>query len=135
MRKALPSIDMGENIANSEVDSCPQCGGAIKYEKDDLATVCGYCGVETYRAQLGWKLKKLTKTANKKASFSLIQAREEAENAVDEVTGTPKVLAFLLILLAILLGLFYMAGAIYDLLPTPIQELIDLIGDVIGAFS
>lgn len=104
LRKTLPTIEFNENLGTNENANCSQCGGAISYQFNDLATVCGYCGVETYRAKLAWKLKNLTNSAHEKANFSLIETKKYVEDAIEEIWGTPKVLMFLLMLVVIIFG-------------------------------
>lgn len=104
VRKTLPTIEFNENLGTSETANCLQCGGTISYQSNDLATVCGYCGVETYRAKLAWKLKNLTNSAHEKANFSLIEAKKYVEDAILEIWFTPKILMCLLMFVAILVG-------------------------------
>lgn len=112
LRKTLPTIEFNENLGTSKTANCSQCGGAISYQSNDLATVCGYCGVETYRAKLAWKLKNLTNSAHEKANFSLIESKKYVEDAIEEIWGTPKVLMFLLMLVAIIFGGFGLISTI-----------------------
>ena len=112
LRKTLPTIEFNDKLGTSETANCSNCGGAISYQSNDLATVCGYCGVETYRAKLAWKLKNLTNSANEKANFSLIEAKKYVEDAIEEIWGTPKVLLFLLMLVAVIFGGFGLISAI-----------------------
>jgi len=135
VRKNIPVIETGTNIANAEAGICPQCSGGISYRADDLATVCGYCGVEVYRAKLAWKLRNVTNIANKKAEFSLTDAKRAAENAVDEVIGTPKVFMLLLILIAIFVGVSWLISAGYDMLPEGVRSFLEFIGDLIDIFA
>jgi predicted RNA-binding Zn-ribbon protein involved in translation (DUF1610 family) len=135
VRKTLPKIDMGNNIGKAESAKCPQCGGGISYEADDLATVCGYCGVETYRAKLAWKLHDVTNTASEMAEFSLIEARRAAKDAVDDVVGTPKVFMVLLILMTILVAISWLVSAGYNLLPEGLRSFLDFVGDVLDFLS
>lgn len=133
VKKALPVVELKENLGRAETANCAQCGGAIEYRPNDLASVCGYCGVETYRANLAWNLRSLTNKANEKANFSLVEARKSVEDAVWEITGTPRVFAFLLILVAIFGGLVWLFSASYDNLPSSVKDGFDLIGDNTGA--
>ena len=110
LRKTLPTIEFNEKHGTSETASCSQCGGAISYQSNDLATICGYCGVETYRAELAWNLKNLTNSAHEKANFSLIETKKYIEDAIEQIWGTPKVLMFLLMLVAIFLGFVKLTG-------------------------
>ncbi|HEX8250614.1 MAG TPA: hypothetical protein VF599_20745 [Pyrinomonadaceae bacterium] len=134
LKKALPQIELNENVGKAEIADCPQCGGAIRYQPDDLAAVCGYCGVETYRTRLAWKLRNLTNDADRKATFSLVEARAAVEDAVGEITGTPKVFAFLLILGATFAAIAWLIHAGYDRLPPGVKEIFEFVGDIFGAF-
>lgn len=134
LKKVLPVIELPARIGQIENAQCLQCGGAIQYAADDLATVCRYCGVETYRAKLAWKMRNLTNQVDKKASFSLIEAKRSVEDAVWGLTGTPRVFAFLLILVGILGAIVWLTGSVYERLPAPVRDVFDLIGDILGAF-
>ena len=133
IKKAMPVVELKEDLGHAETARCMQCGGAIQYRPNDLATVCGYCGVETYRVNLAWKLRKLSNTADQKANFSLLDAKKSVEDAIWEITGTPRMFAFLLILIAIFGGCIWLIGAVYDSLPPGIRDVIDFIGDIFGA--
>jgi predicted RNA-binding Zn-ribbon protein involved in translation (DUF1610 family) len=134
VKKNLPKIDLPQNIGEAENANCANCGGAISYQRNDLATVCGYCGVETYRAKLAWKVRNLTNEAHKKAAFSLIEAKNSVESAIDEIIGTPKVFAFLLILVAMFGGVFWLISAAFELLPSGVKDFLEAIGDIFNAF-
>lgn len=133
LKKAIPTIELDENLGQAENTNCSQCGGAIQYLSNDLATVCGYCGVETYRAKLAWKLRNLTNDANHKASFSLLEAKRTVEDAIWELTGTPRTFAFLLILVMIFGSCFWVLTTFYDSLPSAIKDIFEFVGDIIGA--
>lgn len=133
LKKVLPTVELNENLGHCENAKCSQCGGAIQYQINDLATVCGYCGVETYRAKLAWKLRNLTNNANQKANFSLIEAKNSFEDAIWEITRTPRTFAFLLILVAIFGGIVWLLSASYDSLPNSVKDIFELISDILGA--
>ena len=50
-------------------------------EQTQTDTVCGYCGVETYRARLAWKLRDLANEDRKRAAFSLVDAMKSVRLA------------------------------------------------------
>lgn|GEM_PF-3077456 len=131
IRRNIPKIDLGENIGKAEAGRCPQCGGGISYEPDDLATVCGYCGVEIYRARLAWKFYNAQNDASQKADFSLVQAKGAAEDAVEEVTGTPRVFMLLLLLFIIVYGGKWLLSAGYEHLPDGVQSFLNFLGELI----
>lgn len=134
IRKTLPSVELNDKIGESETANCSQCGGAIFYQPNDLASVCGYCGVETYRAKLAWKLRNLTNNLGESANFSLLEAKRSVANSLEEITGMPKVLLFLLVLAVIMIGGFYLFGAVLDLLPDSVKEIFAIIAEILNSF-
>lgn len=109
-RQALPTLESGTAHGRAEAANCSQCGGAIRFEKNDLAAVCGYCGVETYRARLAWNLRNLANDDRKRAAFSLIDAMKAVRAAVEDIISTPMVFAFIFVIApAFLLGLYALA--------------------------
>jgi hypothetical protein len=108
-RKLLPTLEKKENIGTAENANCSQCGGAIQYARSDPATICGYCGVEIYRAQIAWKVRNSVNEIRQKASFSLIEAVSAFREAVDDLVYTPIILMFILVILpAFLFAVFYL---------------------------
>ena len=106
-RKTLPTLDSNEAVASAETASCAQCGGVINFDKADLAAVCGYCGVDTYRARLAWGLRNLANDARRHAAFSLIDAMKSVRAAAEDIVATPMILAFIFIIApAALMGLY-----------------------------
>lgn len=134
LRKALPTIEFNEKVGKNELTECVQCGGTVLYQPNDLVAVCGYCGIEIYRATIAWKLKNLTNRADEKANFSLLEAKKYVADAIDGITGTPKVLIFLLILVAIIFGGIWLFSAIYNLLPNSVKEFFGFIEDIFNSF-
>lgn len=98
-RKNLPSLVEAENLGHAENAECSNCGGAVRYERQDLAAVCGYCGVETYRAKLAWEIRGMTNNVREKANFSLIDAAEAFREACWDLLGTPVFLVSIFITL------------------------------------
>ena len=112
-RRALPTLETGTSHGGAETASCAQCGGAIRFEKNDLAAVCGYCGVETYRARLAWKLRDLANEDRKRAAFSLVDAMKSVRDAVEDIVSTPMIFAFIFIIApAFLMGLYALADGL-----------------------
>ncbi|MCU0448741.1 MAG: hypothetical protein MUC97_02700 [Bernardetiaceae bacterium] len=71
LRKALPTTDQPSQPLPAEATNCPQCGGGIEYAPEALATLCGYCGTETFRAKLVWQAQNQVNQARQAARFSL----------------------------------------------------------------
>ncbi|MBX3280868.1 MAG: hypothetical protein KF756_00170 [Acidobacteria bacterium] len=132
IRKNIPTIELGENVGKAESKRCPQCGGGISYEADDIASVCGYCGTEVYRARLAWALRDLTNQASRKAEFSLLEAKEAAQSAVDTVTDSPRVFMGLLILGGGLYLAFWLISALLHLLGRGVGAILEPILDALG---
>ena len=106
-RQALPTLETGEGLGTAEAANCAQCGGAIRFDKTDLAAVCGYCGVETYRARLAWRLRNIANDARHRATFSLIDAMKAVRAAVEDIVSTPMIFAFIFIIApAFVMGLY-----------------------------
>jgi len=109
-REAMPTLEAADAPASAEAANCSQCGGAIRFEKNDLAALCGYCGVETYRARLAWNLHHLANDARKRATFSMIDAMKAVRAAVEDIAATPMIFAFIFIIApAFLMGLYALA--------------------------
>ncbi len=134
LRKALPTIESTESIGKAETARCSNCGGGISYQADDLATVCGYCGVEIYRAKLAWKMRNLTNNVHEKASFSLIEAQKAVEDAKWEITGTPIIFAALLLIIVVFAGVAFLISSLYEKLPSGIKDIFEFIGDILSLF-
>jgi hypothetical protein len=73
------------------------CGGSIAYERGDLATVCGYCGVETYRVKVAWQARQRAKHSRQVATFSLVEAMQVSREKVDDLISTPAILIFIFV--------------------------------------
>ena len=98
VRQVLPTIEGGEKVGEAEAAVCSMCGGAVAYEKGDLATVCGYCGVETYRVTVAWQARTSAKQSREVATVSLVEAMQAAREAVDDLVSTPAILIFIFII-------------------------------------
>ncbi|HEX7177393.1 MAG TPA: hypothetical protein VF240_19200 [Pyrinomonadaceae bacterium] len=97
VHQELPTIDGGEKVGEAETAECAMCGGAIAYEKGDLATVCGYCGVETYRVRVAWQARKSATQSRQAATFSLVEAMQVSKEKVDDLISTPAILVFIFV--------------------------------------
>ncbi|HQU85491.1 MAG TPA: hypothetical protein PKY59_20320 [Pyrinomonadaceae bacterium] len=106
-RKQLPKIEKTESVGKTETSQCSQCGGAVLFDKSSISTVCGYCGVETYRARIAWKIRNLTNQAREKANFSMNEAMRTFQSSVDDIIFTPIVLAFLLVTIPAVFGVIF----------------------------
>lgn len=109
-RQALPTLETSAAPVGAEAANCSQCGGAIRFEKNDLGALCGYCGVETYRARLAWNLHHVANDARKRATFSMIDAMKAVRAAVEDIVATPMIFAFIFIIApAFLMGAYALA--------------------------
>lgn len=106
----LPTLENVEKIGIAENSRCSQCGGGIEFGKSDFATICGYCGVETYRAKMAWKARNLTNDVRQKANFSLTRAMKEYQKSVQEFVNLPLALMCVLLIPASLCVLFSILG-------------------------
>jgi predicted RNA-binding Zn-ribbon protein involved in translation (DUF1610 family) len=103
VRGVLPTLEFGEGLSMAEDAACVQCGAPIRYEANDLAAICGYCGVETWRAKLTWRLHNIANSARQKANFSLVDAQQELSEAIWDALFAPLFLIGAFALLPLLL--------------------------------
>lgn len=101
----VPKLSDPKEAAKSEFSSCPTCGGGIQFGAGDLATLCGFCGVETFRPQVSWAVAKKAKGQAQVAQESLAKAQLACERAVDEVVGSPSILIFIFVYLPLIIFL------------------------------
>lgn len=96
VRSILPEVAA---VAGSEAGAaeCTRCGGTVAFGDGAIGGICGYCGVETYRARVAWKIRNLSNEVNENATFSLIEAAEAYSEAVSNIVYTP--LAIMLVML------------------------------------
>ncbi len=53
LRRKLPAVPVFKSAARArETANCQACGGAIEYETGKIASLCSYCHVENFRAQI-----------------------------------------------------------------------------------
>jgi predicted RNA-binding Zn-ribbon protein involved in translation (DUF1610 family) len=97
VRQALPTIGRSEKTGEAETAECSSCGGSVAYEKGDLATICGYCGVETYRVEVAWRERKLAEQSRRVATLSLVEAMRVSKDKVDDLISTPAILIFIFV--------------------------------------
>lgn len=97
VRQALPTIGEDGAVGESETAECSTCGGSIAYDKGDLATICGYCGMETYRVTVAWEARQSAKQSRQAATLSLVEAMQVAKEKVDDLISTPAILIFIFI--------------------------------------
>lgn len=77
-RRRLPVIpNVGQKIGAAEVASCHLCGGGIAYAEGDLATLCSYCGGETYRVAIARRAHAVAAEEKVQATISLHDAMAE----------------------------------------------------------
>lgn len=55
LRTKLPvfPVSVGARAAETAFATCRSCGGGIQYDRRAFAALCGYCGIENYRADHG----------------------------------------------------------------------------------
>ncbi len=109
VRSMLPRVESSED-GESATAACGGCGGTVAFENGAIAGVCGYCGIETYRARVAWKTRDLLNEANRMATFSLTEAAEAYSETVSNIVYTPLAIMLVLLLPAIICagaGLFF----------------------------
>jgi uncharacterized Zn finger protein (UPF0148 family) len=112
VRKVMPTLEFGDNLGTPENSGCAQCGAPIYYGAGDITAICGYCGVETYRAKLAWELHNIANNARQTANFSLIDAKELLSEAIWDALFGPLFLVSIFIVVPILLIGVYLGLAI-----------------------
>lgn len=99
----LPQISDRSKIGAPESTSCPTCGGALEFGGGMLSTICGFCGVETWRPQVTWRAKKSARADAEKVGHSLTKAKKACEQAIDDLVGTPAIIIYLFVFLPLLI--------------------------------
>lgn len=103
VRRVLPTFEGAEKAGEAETAACATCGGAVAYERGDLATVCGYCGVETYRVRVAWRARDAAKRGREEAGASLVGAMQAARGKVEDLIAPPAILIFIFVVCPFLL--------------------------------
>ena len=105
-RSELPVIENIPAAANSETVQCANCGGTIGFDAGQFGSLCGYCGVETFRV----KIARLTAIAEgktaEKASNRLTSEMDRFADAIEDYLAVPKLLVAGLIILVIGYAIF-----------------------------
>lgn len=105
-RSELPVIENIPAAAKAETVRCANCGGTIAFDAGQFGSLCGYCGVETFRV----KIARLTAIAEgktaEKASNRLSSEMERFADAIEDYLAVPKLLVAGLIILVIGYALF-----------------------------
>ncbi len=112
VRRFLPTISDWSQIGSVESTVCPACGGALSFDRGDLSTVCGFCGVETMRMQVVWQARQAVATDLENTRHSLVTARQECAHAIDDLLGTPAIIVFIFVFLP---ALVYSPYLLYQL--------------------
>ena len=109
VKLTVPRLKDPKLAAKPEFASCASCGGGIQFAGGDLATLCGFCGVETFRSQVSWSVAKKAKGQAQVARESLAKAQLACERAVDDVIGSPSIVVFIFVYLPLMIILPAMA--------------------------
>ncbi|KXK02219.1 MAG: hypothetical protein UZ17_ACD001001589 [Acidobacteria bacterium OLB17] len=114
VRAALPEIKETKAAAKDEISNCKNCGGAIHFRAGDLAALCGYCGVSTYRVAVAVKVAAdAGRTARESSAILVVQMRA-LKDSVEEYLSVPiLVIAVPIVLVAVAWFLFAALGAIF----------------------
>ena len=109
VKLTVPKLSDPKEAVRPEFAGCGSCGGGIQFAAGDLATLCGFCGVETFRSQISWSVAKKAKGQAQVAKESLAKAQQACERAVDDVIGSPSIVVFIFVYLPLMLILPAMA--------------------------
>ncbi len=141
IRKRLPKIDNIGTAATEASGNCSNCGGAIRFERGDLAALCGYCGVATYRVKIAVRSAVEASNAADLSSALLTRQMRQFSASVEDYLSVPILfivvptgilggLWLLLVVLALAFSLFVwvVTFVIVELIVHPIPTLIALAG-------
>ncbi len=128
VRRFLPSISDWSQIGSIETTLCPACGGALSFDRGDLSTVCGFCGVETMRMQVVWQARQAVATDLESTRHSLVTARQECARAIDDLLGTPAMIVFIFVFLP---AVVYSPYLLYQLFAWSPWAAVGLVGGVV----
>lgn len=109
VKLTVPKFKDPKEAVKPEFAGCASCGGGIQFAAGDLATLCGFCGVETFRSQISWSVAKKAKGQAQVARESLAKAQQACERAVDDVVGSPSIVVFIFVYLPLIIILPAMA--------------------------
>jgi hypothetical protein len=111
-RAALPTIENVGAAAAEETGNCRDCGGAIHFRPGDLAAVCGYCSVATYRVKIAVRAAGKARESAVRSSAILVDQMAQFRDSAEEYLSIPILLvAVPAVIVAVLWLLFVAAGA------------------------
>jgi Zn finger protein HypA/HybF involved in hydrogenase expression len=113
MRKMLPPVPARAAFAVAAGNGdCPECGAPVHFDAERLATTCGYCGADAYRAALA-------EAARTEAQATEARSRKQLREAVADVRSRREELGTFFSFLAfaeLFYAVFLAIAAVYDLL-------------------
>ena len=102
VKRQLPAFSL-KSVAHNDTTPCQSCGGHLQFQAHDLAGICPFCGVITYRAGIAWKERKGAREQAQAAEGELIEAEYLAKEKFDDLVGTPAIILYLLVVCPVVL--------------------------------
>ena len=94
-RKLLPTVPAhAAFLVAPGAGSCPECGAPVHFDEGRLATTCGYCGADAYRAALAEAARSDAQTTESSSRKQLRAAVADVRSRRDELTSFFGFLAF-----------------------------------------
>jgi|GEM_PF-6031916 len=112
VRSALPEIKNIDAAALEGNAQCRDCGGAIYFRAGDLAALCGYCGVSTYRVSVAVKAAVDADTTAKESSAILVEQMSLFRDSIEEYLSVPILVIAVPTVLAILAWLLFVGTGV-----------------------
>jgi len=105
-RSALPVIEKTGAAAKAETVRCENCGGTIGFKAGQFGSLCGYCGVETFRVKIAGLTAIAEGKTAEKASNRLSSEMDRFADAIEDYLAVPKLLVAGLIILVVGYAIF-----------------------------
>ena len=91
---------------------CPECGAPVHFDEERLATTCGYCGADAYRAALAGAARADAQASEQRSRKSLREAVADVRSRRVELAGLVALMAFAELFYAV----FFLLGSGWDYL-------------------
>lgn len=89
VRSALPKVENIRSAAAESSGNCSDCGGAIRFDRGDLAALCGYCGVATYRVKIAVRAANEASKTAETSSAILVDQMAQFRDSTEEYLSVP----------------------------------------------
>lgn len=113
IRARIPiRVGRPSTLAKAEDGACGVCGGPVRFEAEEFATSCGYCGGENYRVAFARRAHTKATVEHVEAVRSLCDAMNEIRELWDDVLSTATVAAVLVLSGCALFALLGLLGGL-----------------------